>query len=139
MVFDILSIPKRIYKTLSNLRTGIILLLLVGVSSALGTFILQRPVTDPEKMQTAYSPETLRWLDRLTLTDIFHAWWFLALLGLLSLSIVLVSVDRFPNSWRFYARPYRKTDSAFSRRASNQGGVAESRTQQMVSTPPSVH
>ncbi len=113
MVFDILSIPKRIYKTLSNLRTGIILLLLVGISSAVGTFILQRPATDPEKMQTAYSPEMLRWLDRLTLTDIFHAWWFLALLGLLSLSIVLVSVDRFPNSWRFYARPYRKTDSHF--------------------------
>ena len=57
--------------------------------SALGTFILQRPATDLQKLQAAYSPETLRWLDRLTLTDIFHAWWFLALLGLLSLSIVL--------------------------------------------------
>ena len=37
----------------------------------------------------------------------------LALLGLVSLSIVLVSIDRFPNAWRFYARPYRKTDSHF--------------------------
>ena len=56
---------------------------------------------------------TLLWLDRLGLTDVFHAWWFLTLLTLVSLSIVLVSVDRFPNAWRFYARPYRKTDSHF--------------------------
>ena len=71
------------------------------------------PVTDPDKLAQAYSPTTLRWLDRLALTDIFHAWWFLILMGLVSLSIVLVSIDRFPNAWRFYARPYRKTDSHF--------------------------
>src|ERR1700751_415280 len=113
MAFSLSSIPKRIHKTLGNLRTGIILLILVVIASALGTFILQRPVTEPEKLARAYSPETLHWLDRLTLTDVFHAWWFLALMGLVSLSIVIISVDRFPNAWRFYARPYRKTDSHF--------------------------
>ena len=113
MVVDILSIPKRFFKTLSNLRTGIVLLLLVVIAAAMGTFILQRPATDSQKLQSAYSPQTLQWLDRLSLTDVFHAWWFLTLLGLLSLSIVLVSIDRFPNAWRFYARPYRKTDSHF--------------------------
>ncbi len=113
MAFSLLSIPKRIHKTLSNLRTGVVLLILVGVASALGTFILQRPATDPDKLARAYSPATLLWLDRLGLTDIFHAWWFMTLLGLVSLSIILVSIDRFPNAWRFYARPYRKTDSHF--------------------------
>lgn len=113
MAFSLLSIPKRIHKTLSNLRTGVVLLILVGLASALGTFILQRPATDPDKLAQAYSPTTLLWLDRLGLTDIFHAWWFMTLLGLVSLSIILVSIDRFPNAWRFYARPYRKTDSHF--------------------------
>lgn len=113
MAFDVLAIPNRIYKTLANLRTGVVLLILVVIVSALGTFILQRPVTDPEKMQAAYSPKTLQLLDRLTLTDIFHSWWFLTLLVLVSLSIIFVSVERFPNAWRFYARPYRKTDSHF--------------------------
>jgi cytochrome c biogenesis protein len=113
MAFSLLSIPKRIHQTLANLRTGIVLLLLVVAASALGTFILQRPVTEPEALSRAYSPQTLRWLDRLTLTDVFHAWWFITLLTLVSTSIVLVSIDRFPNAWRFYARPYRKTDSHF--------------------------
>jgi len=113
MAFSLLSVPKRIHKTFSNLRTGVVLLISVGLASALGTFILQRPATDPEKLTRAYSPAVLLWLDRLGLTDIFHAWWFLTLLGLVSLSIILVSIDRFPNAWRFYARPYRKTDSHF--------------------------
>jgi len=113
MAFSISSILKHLHKTLGNPRTGIVLLLSVVLASALGTFILQRPVTDPDKLAQAYSPATLRWLDRLALTDIFHAWWFLILMGLVSLSIVIISVDRFPNAWRFYARPYRKTDSHF--------------------------
>jgi len=110
---DLLSIPKRVYEYLADLRTGVILLILVISAAALGTFILQRPATDPEKIQTAYSSNTLYWLDRLTLTDVFHSWWFLTLLLLVSLSIIFVSVERFPNAWRFYARPYRKTDSHF--------------------------
>jgi len=117
MDFTLSTIPKRLYKTLANLRTGVVLLILVVLVSALGTFILQRPVNDPEKMQAAYSPQTLKLLDRLTLTDIFHSWWFLTLLILVSLSIVFVSIERFPNAWRFYARPYRRTDSHF--RAAN--------------------
>jgi cytochrome c biogenesis protein len=113
MAFGVLTIPKRIHKTLSNLRTGVVLLILTGIAAALGTFILQRPASDPDKLARVYSPATLFWLDRLGLTDVFHTWWFLTLLGLVSLSIILVSVDRFPNAWRFYARPYRKTDSHF--------------------------
>ena len=113
MAFSVLSIPKRIHKTFANLRTGVVLLILVVIASALGTFVLQRPVTDADKLTRAYSPATLLWLDRLSLTDVFHAWWFMLLLTLVSLSIVLVSIDRFPNAWRFYARPYRKTDSHF--------------------------
>ncbi|MGC2108480.1 MAG: cytochrome c biogenesis protein ResB [Candidatus Korobacteraceae bacterium] len=107
------SIFKRIHKTFSDLRTGVILLILTGIAAALGTFILQRPATESDKLARAYSPAMLHWLDRLGLTDVFHAWWFLTLLGLVSLSIVLVSINRFPNAWRFYARPYRKTDIHF--------------------------
>ncbi len=113
MPFDVLSIPKQFYKTFANLRTGIILLILVVIAAASGTFILQRPATELSKIQATYSPQTLQLLDRVGLTDVFHSWWFLTLLTLVSLSIVLVSLERFPNAWRFYARPYRKTDPHF--------------------------
>jgi cytochrome c biogenesis protein len=64
-------------------------------------------------MQTAYSPQMLRILDAVGLTDVYHAWWFAALLALTAISIIFASVERWPNVWRFFARPYRKTDSHF--------------------------
>ncbi len=112
MAFE-LSTFQNAFTTLSNLRTGIVLLILVVIASAMGTFILQRPATNSAQLTATYSPKILLWLDRLGLTNVFHSWWFLTLMGLVSLSIVLVSIDRFPNAWRFYARPYRKTDSHF--------------------------
>src|SRR5574337_466151 len=34
-------------------------------------------------------------------------------MGLLCLTIVAASIERFPNVWRFYTRPYRRADSHF--------------------------
>jgi cytochrome c biogenesis protein len=107
------SLARRIYQTIGSVRTGIILLIVVAIISALGTIVLQRPITEPDQLQRAYSPETLRILDALGLTDVFHAWWFALLLILLSTSIVIVCLDRWPNTWRFFARPYRYPESHF--------------------------
>lgn len=107
------GIWSKFYRTLASVQTGIILLILVVLLSALGTLILQRPTTEPDVLQRAYSPTTLVLLDRLGMLDIYHSWYFLALLGLVSLSIMFVSLDRWPNAWRFYARPYRRTEPHF--------------------------
>jgi cytochrome c biogenesis protein len=107
------STARRIWQTLSAVRTGIILLILVVIASAAGTFILQRPTTEPDQMQRAYSQQMLAWLDRLGLTDVFHTWWFVVLMALVCLTIIAASVERFPNVWRFFARPYRRPDSHF--------------------------
>lgn len=98
---------------MSKVRTGIILLILVGIAATLGTLVLQRPLTDPENLERAYSPTTLRWLDAVGLTDVFHTWWFAALLALLGLNIVITSVERFPVVWRFFVRPYRRPEPHF--------------------------
>lgn len=120
MAANRVSVARRIWQTLSSIKTGIVLLILVVIVSAAGTVILQRPVTEPEEIQRAYSPQMLHVLDLLGLTDIFHAWWFLILLGLVSLSIVAASIERFPNAWRYFARPYKSTDETFRRYLPNQ-------------------
>jgi cytochrome c biogenesis protein len=104
---------RKLWQTLSSVRTGIVLLLIVGIACAAGTFILQRPLTEPERLQQAYSPATLRWLDALGFTDVFHAWWFVGLLALLCLNIIFASLDRFPTVWRFFSRPYRRPEPHF--------------------------
>ncbi len=104
---------SRIYHTLASVKTGVILLIILVIVSAAGTVILQRPLTEPETMQRAYSPGTLYWLDKAGLTDVFHAWWFVALMGLLASSIVLVSVERWPKAWRLLTRPCRRPEPHF--------------------------
>lgn len=107
------EIWSKFHKTLSSVRTGIILLLIVVVFSAVGTLVLQRPTSEPSEIQRAYAPATLMWLDRFGLTDVYHAWWFAVLLGLVSLSIIFASLERWPTAWRFYARPNRRPEAHF--------------------------
>src|SRR3954470_11567570 len=104
---------NKLFQTLSSVKTGVILLILVVIASAIGTVVLQRPTSEADQIERTYSPQTLAWLDRLGLTDVFHSWWFATLLALVATSIILVSVDRFPRAWKVLTRPYRSPDSHF--------------------------
>jgi cytochrome c biogenesis protein len=86
-------------------------LIIVGLAVMAGTLILQRPITEPAKLHQAYSPQTLRLLDSLRLTDVFHSGWFVLLLSLLSANIVVASINRFPIAWRYFSRPMRRAES----------------------------
>jgi cytochrome c biogenesis protein len=112
------------WQTLSSIKTGVVLIILVVIFSVAGTIILQRPMTDPEEMQRAYSPVMLRFLDATGLTDVFHARWFVALLTLVCFSIIAASVERFPNAWRYFARPYKSPDETFRRALPTQAQIA---------------
>lgn len=115
MPADSCSFIHKIWQTVASIKTGVVLLILVVILSAVGTVVLQRPATDAAEMQNAYSPQLLHLLDVVGLTDVFHAWWFLGLMILVSLSIIAASVDRFPNSWRYFSRPYKYPDESFRR------------------------
>jgi len=108
-----ISTARKVWQTLSSIKTGVVLLIVTVIVSAAGTLILQRPATDPDQMERAYSPAILHFLDAVGLTDVFHTWWFLLLLTLVSLSIIAASIQRFPNSWRYFSRPYKSPDESF--------------------------
>jgi cytochrome c biogenesis protein len=77
--------------------------------------ILQRPVVREGQIEQIYAPQTVRILNALGLFDVFHAWWFILLLGLLGANITLASLERFPQAWRFFARPRMTADEWFVR------------------------
>lgn len=109
------ALGHKTWRTIASIQTGVVLLILVVILAAAGTVVLQRPATEADEMQAAYSPQALRILDALGLTNVFHAWWFLGLLALVSLCIVAASIDRFPNAWRYFSRPYKYPDASFRR------------------------
>jgi len=118
------SAARKMWETAASIKTGVVLLILVVILAAAGTIILQRPMTEPDDMQRTYSPQALRFLDATGLTDVFHAWWFLGLMALVSLCIIAASIDRFPNAWRYYSRPYKYPDSSFRRALHPQRSIA---------------
>jgi len=113
MALSLRAGSRKTWQTLSSIKTGVVLIILVVIFSAAGTVILQRPMTDPDDMQRAYSPAMLRILDATGLSDVFHARWFVALMVLVSLCIIAASVERFPNAWRYFSRPYKSPDENF--------------------------
>ena len=127
------SLPRKIWRTLSSIKTGVVLIILVVIFSVAWTVILQRPMTDPDDVQRAYSPTMLRFLDAAGLTDVFHARWFVGLMVLVSLSIIAASVERFPNAWRYFARPYKSPDESFRRALPTQAQIAISDEEQGLS------
>src|SRR5208282_2837128 len=115
MAVALRALAHKTWRTIASIQTGVVLLILVVILAAVGTVVLQRPATDPDELQRAYSPQVLRILDAVGLTDVFHAWWFLGLLALVSVTIVAASIDRFPNAWRYFSRPYKYPDESFRR------------------------
>jgi cytochrome c biogenesis protein len=100
---------------LSSLECGLVLLGLLGTVVILGTMILQRPMVREGQIEQVYAPPTIRLLNALGLFDVFHAWWFILLLGLLGANITLASLERFPQVWRLFARPHLTADEWFVR------------------------
>jgi cytochrome c biogenesis protein len=133
MALELSTASRKIWQSLSSIKTGVVLIILVVIFSAAGTVILQRPMTDPEDMQRAYSPQMLRILDAVGLTDVFHTRWFVALLVLVSMTIIAASVERFPNAWRYYARPYKSPDGTFRRVLPTQAQVSVADEEQGLS------
>jgi cytochrome c biogenesis protein len=123
MALSLRTASRKLWQTLSSIKTGVILIILVVIFSAAGTIILQRPITDSDDMERAYSPAMLRFLDATGLTDVFHTHWFVALMILVSLTIIAASIERFPNAWRYFARPYKRPDEGFRRALPTQAQI----------------
>jgi cytochrome c biogenesis protein len=88
-----------------SVRLGIILLILLGLACLIGMLIMQQNVDGFERYYAELAPSQRLVYGKLGLFDIYHAWYFNALLAILSLNIILASVDRFPITWKFASKP----------------------------------
>lgn len=71
----------------------------------IGMLIMQQNVDGFENYYAALTPAQRLVYGRLGFFNIYHVWYFNALLALLSLNIILASVDRFPKAWRYFSKP----------------------------------
>jgi len=128
------SFFSRSVKLLSSVRFGIILLIALGLLCFLGMVIMQQNVSGFENYYAELTPAQKLVYGSLGLFDVYHAWYFNALLLVLSLNIVLASIDRFPKTRKLVSRPrlqaslkwlrHQEQNAAFETSGENAAAVA---------------
>jgi len=96
---------NRILDFLSSVRFGVVLLVILVLFSLIGMLIIQQNVNGFDAYYASLTPAEKFVYSSLGLFDIYYSWYFKFLLIVLSLNIVLASIDRFPSAWSFISRP----------------------------------
>jgi len=94
----------RALNLLSSVRFGVTLLVLLVVACMIGMLIMQQNVDGFDKYYADLTPAQKFLYGKLGFFDIYHVWYFNVLLLVLSLNIVLASIDRFPTAWTYIRR-----------------------------------
>jgi len=91
------SLLRSLVELAGSIRLGVVLLVALAASSVLGTVILQStlPGGDALSLTDRYGETTCRLFEALHLTDVFHAWWYVALMGLVALNVLCATIARF--------------------------------------------
>ncbi|MBM4349211.1 MAG: cytochrome c biogenesis protein ResB [Deltaproteobacteria bacterium] len=126
-IFDI------VFDFFRSLKLTIFLLILLAILSIIGTLIKQNAPSG-EYIQR-YGIQLYNVLEFFNLFDMYHSWWFSAILLLLVVNLIACSLHRFPGVWRQISResggkeigdPMLKTLPYVERvNISNPGGVRE--------------
>ncbi|HEX8336902.1 MAG TPA: cytochrome c biogenesis protein ResB, partial [Pyrinomonadaceae bacterium] len=101
---------KRTLDLLSSVRFGVTVLMILAGACMVGMLVMQQNVEGFDKYFAALTPAQRFLYGSLGIFDIYHAWYFNTLLLVLSLNIVLASIDRFPGAWTFISR--KKLDAS---------------------------
>lgn len=90
---------------LSSVRFGVVTLCILVVLSMIGMLIMQQNVQGFEAYYASLTPAEKTLFGYLGFFDIYHSWYYNLLLLVLSLNIILASIDRFPSAWSYIAKP----------------------------------
>ncbi|HWS15736.1 MAG TPA: cytochrome c biogenesis protein ResB [Candidatus Methylomirabilis sp.] len=103
----------RVWSFFISVKLAIITLIVLAVTSIIGTIIEQNQ--PPEKYHQIYEDWAFALMDRLTLFDMYHSWWFLLLLVLFTVNLTCCTLDRFPKMWKVVRNPRTKLDESLEK------------------------
>jgi len=98
-----------VWRFFCSVRLTIVLLIILALVSIIGTLIPQQE--GAVAFARNLRPGTLKIFLFLDLFDIYHAIWFKFLIGILTLNLIICSINRFPGIWKRFStlpRPDRQ-------------------------------
>lgn len=106
-------IINRILDFFSLIKFGVVLLVILVVFSIIGMLIVQQNVNGFDAFFASLMPAEKLIYGSLGFFDIYHSWYYNLLLLILSLNIVLASIDRFPTAWVYISKPKTEATKAW--------------------------
>ena len=110
-----------VFDSLASVTLAITLLIILALTSILGTLIIQN--ARPDQYLQKYGPGLARVFHFLALDDMYRSWWFLSLLVLLLINIILCSTKRFPRTWKTMTQSPEVLDEGLFARSKFKGSV----------------
>ncbi len=87
-----------IWSIFSSIRLSVITILLLALTSIIGTIIPQNQMEN--FYHHKYGETAANALAYLNVFDMYHSWWFQFLILILAINIIICSLDRFPAIWK---------------------------------------
>ncbi len=97
----------------SSLKLTIFLLITLALVSIIGTVIPQNMLRDD--YLKVYKESTYATLKAVGFLDMYHSWWFVLILALLTINLIACSWKHFPRTWRFFSHPTRLLDKTLEK------------------------
>ena len=92
-----------IWDFLCSLKLAIILVLLLALTSIIGTIILQNGSAADYIRE--YGQSNYELFKNLQFIDMYHSSWFIGILALFSVNLICCSIKNFPRVWKFVKEP----------------------------------
>lgn len=97
------NLSDRVWDFFCSLKLTIILLLLLALTSIIGTVIQQNaPAADYIR---EYGQSNYELFVKLQFIDMYHSTWFIGILALFSVNLICCSIKNFPRAWKFLRQP----------------------------------
>ena len=93
------NILNFLYSFFSSLKLAIFTMIMIGIFSMLGSTYIQQ-LQPFETYLDRFGPTKAVWFWKLWLTDVFHSWYYIALIVLLAVNLTVCSIRRLPGIWR---------------------------------------
>src|SRR5919107_1690351 len=121
---------RELVEFFASIKLAIFLFLFLAITATVGTVIQQGE--RPEVYVQEYGENVYRWFLRLGFTDVYHAWWFTSLLGLLCVNSLTCFYKRFPAVWRSMKQDKVSVSLAFIKGMKQQAELAVPGTKESI-------
>lgn len=116
------TFSQTLWDACCSLNLTLFLLISLAVLSIIGTIIPQG--TPPQEYLASITPNKLGLYKSLGFFDMYHSWWFILLLCLLTINLIACSIKRLPHIWKIISRPETVLSDRLEQTLSNKTSIA---------------